>query len=123
MYIGQAAQLSGTTVKSIRHYEAIGLLPEAPRQGRYRLYDAQSVEQLMFIKCAQQLGFKLKELQQVFATHQGQAFPWDRAQAALAQKRRELQQQIDELQQLQGRLEVFETRLQQAREECPLDSL
>ncbi|RBL65615.1 MerR family transcriptional regulator, partial [Pseudomonas sp. MWU13-2625] len=38
MYIGQAAQLSGTTVKSIRHYEAIGLLPEAPRQGRYRLY-------------------------------------------------------------------------------------
>lgn len=49
MYIGQAAQLSGTTVKSIRHYEAIGLLPEAPRQGRYRLYDAQSVEQLIFI--------------------------------------------------------------------------
>jgi len=56
MYIGKAAQLSGTTVKTIRHYEAIGLLPAARRQGRYRLYDEQSVELLMFIKCAQQLG-------------------------------------------------------------------
>ncbi|MGC5703452.1 MerR family DNA-binding protein [Pseudomonas sp. NFXW11] len=123
MYIGQAAQLSGTTIKSIRHYEAIGLLPTPPRAGRYRLYDAQSVEQLMFIKCAQQLGFKLRELQQVFATQQGQAFPWERAQAALAQKRRELQQQIDDLQQLQARLDLFETSLEQAREECPLGNL
>lgn len=27
MYIGKAAQLAGTTIKAIRHYEAIGLLP------------------------------------------------------------------------------------------------
>ncbi|WP_409302096.1 MerR family transcriptional regulator [Pseudomonas sp. KCJK8993] len=123
MYIGQAARLSGTTIKSIRHYEAIGLLPEAPRQGRYRLYDAQSVEQLVFIKCAQQLGFKLKELQQVFAAHQGRAFPWDQAHAALARKKRELRRQIDELQQLHARLDAFEDSLQQARDECPLGSL
>lgn len=32
MYIGKAAQLSGTTVKSIRHYEEIGLLP--PRNAK-----------------------------------------------------------------------------------------
>ena len=39
MYIGQAAQRSGTTIKSIRHYESIGLLPTPRRQGNYRLYD------------------------------------------------------------------------------------
>ncbi len=34
MYIGKAAQLSGTTVKAIRHYEAIGLLaPPGARAG------------------------------------------------------------------------------------------
>ena len=63
MYIGKAAQLSGTTIKAIRHYEDIGLLPQPQREGRYRVYSAQSVELLTFIKCAQQLGFKLKELQ------------------------------------------------------------
>ena len=54
MYIGKAAQLSGTTVKSIRHYEDIGLLPAPQRRGAYRVYSEQSVELLMFIKCAQQ---------------------------------------------------------------------
>lgn len=34
MYIGKAAQLSGTTVKSIRHYEEIGLLPPPPRNAK-----------------------------------------------------------------------------------------
>ena len=34
MYIGQAAQRSGTTIKSIRHYESIGLLPAAQRLGQ-----------------------------------------------------------------------------------------
>ena len=33
MYIGKAAQLAGTTIKAIRHYEAIGLLPPPQRQG------------------------------------------------------------------------------------------
>lgn len=37
MYIGKAAKLSGTTIKSIRHYEDIGLLPPAQRQGKYRI--------------------------------------------------------------------------------------
>ena len=58
MYIGKAAQLSGTTIKAIRHYEAIGLLPLPQREGQYRVYSEQSVELLMFIKCAQQLGLK-----------------------------------------------------------------
>ncbi|WP_141695452.1 MerR family transcriptional regulator, partial [Paenibacillus polymyxa] len=58
MYIGKAAQLSGTTAKTIRHYEDIGLLPPPVREGKYRVYNQQCVELLTFIKCAQQLGFK-----------------------------------------------------------------
>ena len=83
MYIGQAAQRSRTTIKSIRHYESIGLLPEARRLGKYRVYDQQSVDLLIFIKCAQQLGFRLKELQAIFAGHQGQAMPWELARQAI----------------------------------------
>ena len=90
MYIGQAARLSGSTVKSIRHYEAIGLLPPAQRQGKYRTYSQQHVELLMFIKCAQQLGFRLKEMQAMFEQHRGEAFPWALARVAIADKKREL---------------------------------
>ena len=120
---GQAATASGVSAKMIRHYEAIGLLPEAPRQGRYRLYDAQSVEQLMFIKCAQQLGFKLKELQVILNNYRGDEFPWDMAQRAIAEKKAELVTQIGDLQQLHDGLEAFESNLNDARQECQFERI
>ncbi|KTC63731.1 MerR family transcriptional regulator, partial [Pseudomonas fluorescens ABAC62] len=86
MYIGKAARLSGTTVKTIRHYEDIGLLPPPLREGKYRVYTLQSVELLMFIKCAQQLGFRLKEIQTILQDHRGRELPWDVASQAIAQK-------------------------------------
>jgi DNA-binding transcriptional MerR regulator len=123
MYIGKAAQLSGTTVKSIRHYEAIGLLPQAPRQGKYRIYTQQSVELLMLIKCAQQLGFKLKEMQTMFEQHRGEALPWDVAQTAIADKKRELMDKIGALQQLHAGLVAFEASLETTQNQCRLGSL
>ncbi len=123
MYIGKAAQLSGTTIKSIRHYEAIGLLPQAPRQGKYRIYTQQNVELLMFIKCAQQLGFKLKEMQTMFEQHRGEALPWDLARAAIADKKRELMDKIGALQQQHAGLVAFEASLETAQDQCRLGSL
>lgn len=123
MYIGEAARLSGSTVKSIRHYEAIGLLPPAQRQGKYRIYTQQSVELLMFIKCAQQLGFKLKEMQVLFERHRGEALPWAFARIAIADKKRELMDSIGALQQRYCALETFEASLRNAEDQCRLDSL
>lgn len=118
MYIGKAAQLSGTTIKAIRHYEAIGLLPAPQRQGQYRVYSERSVELLMFIKCAQQLGFKLKELQDILRGHQGDALPWDRADQAIAGRKHELATQIAALQTMQTGLLEFEAQLKDAQGRC-----
>jgi DNA-binding transcriptional MerR regulator len=42
MNIGRAAKESGVSVKMIRHYEAIGVLPKAARtDGNYRVYGAE----------------------------------------------------------------------------------
>jgi DNA-binding transcriptional MerR regulator len=123
MYIGQAAQRSGTTIKSIRHYESIGLLPTPRRQGNYRLYDQQSVELLIFIKCAKDMGFRLKELQVIFADHHGEAMPWARAQQAIEAKKREISNTLAELTRQFAQLEVFESSLEQARAEGPLEKL
>jgi MerR family copper efflux transcriptional regulator len=118
MYIGKAAQLSGTTIKAIRHYEAIGLLPAPQREGRYRVYSSQSVELLTLIKCAQQLGFKLKELQGILHGHQGDRLPWERADQAIASKKQELAGQIAGLQRMQAGLVAFESQLKSAHDHC-----
>ena len=123
MYIGQAAQRSGTTIKSIRHYESIGLLPTPRRQGIYRLYDQQSVELLIFIKCAKDMGFRLKELQAIFCEHHGEAMPWALAQQAIEAKKSEINRTMAELTRQYAQLEGFEVELERARVECPLKKL
>ncbi|MES2818105.1 MAG: MerR family transcriptional regulator [Pseudomonadota bacterium] len=120
MYIGKAAKLSGTTIKSIRHYEQIGLIPLPQREGKYRIYSQESVDILGFIKCAQQLGFKLKELQEILCGYTGQEFPWDLAHQAIEKKKTELLTQIEGMQQLHAGLVAFEKNLQHAQEECHL---
>ncbi len=122
MFIGKAAQLSGTTIKAIRHYEAIGLLPTPQREGRYRVYSAQSVERLMVIKCAQQLGFKLKELQAILQGHQGDALPWERASQAIARKQEELARQMAALQQMQTGLAEFDAMLKHSNDNCTINT-
>ncbi|NVZ21030.1 MerR family transcriptional regulator [Pseudomonas costantinii] len=118
MYIGKAAQLSGTTIKAIRHYEAIGLLPAPQRQGQYRVYSEQNVELLMFIKCAQQLGFKLKELQEILQDRQGDVLPWGRASLAIADKKQELALKIAVMQEMHQGLLTFEAQLKEAHGKC-----
>lgn len=123
MYIGQAAQRSGTTIKSICHYESIGLLPTPRRQGNYRFYDQQSVELLIFIKCAKDMGFRLKELQAIFCEHHGEAMPWALAQQAIEAKKSEINRTMAELTRQYAQLEGFEVELERARVECPLEKL
>lgn len=118
MYIGKAAQLSGTTIKAIRHYEAIGLLPPPQREGRYCIYSTQSVELLTFIKCAQQLGFKLKELQVILGGHPGDGLPWELADMAITNKKQELVRQIEALQKMHRGLVEFEANLKDAQGQC-----
>ena len=68
MNIGAAAAGSGVTPKMIRHYEAIGLLPPAPRRDNaYRDYGQRDVHELRFIGRARRLGFSIAELGELLA--------------------------------------------------------
>lgn len=63
MNIGEASRASGVSVKMIRHYEAISLLPAALRaESGYRVYRTEDVHTLRFIANARDLGFPLAEI-------------------------------------------------------------
>jgi len=62
--IGQAARAAGVGVETIRFYERKGLIvqPPKPISGGFRQYGRDIVQQIRFIRQAQQLGFALKEI-------------------------------------------------------------
>ena len=64
--IGQLANEAGLSVETIRYYQRRRLFPEPKRlHGRPRRYGEREVIRLRFIKCAQRLGFTLKEVDEL----------------------------------------------------------
>jgi MerR family mercuric resistance operon transcriptional regulator len=60
---GKLAKSSGVHPETIRYYEQSGLIPVPARsESNYRLFDADSVERIHFIKRAQSVGFSLDEI-------------------------------------------------------------
>jgi Cu(I)-responsive transcriptional regulator len=63
MNIGQAANAASVSAKMIRHYELIGLLPQANRsEAGYRLYGQHDVSVLRFIRQSRSLGFSIAQI-------------------------------------------------------------
>ncbi|HEV2086572.1 MAG TPA: MerR family transcriptional regulator [Gemmatimonadales bacterium] len=71
MRIGKAAAAAGVNVQTLRYYERRGLLPE-PERGNsgYRAYDPDTVRLVRFIKRAQELGFTLREIEDLIELRQ-----------------------------------------------------
>lgn len=71
MNIGQAAKRSGISSKMIRYYEQIGLLPNVQRSASgYRVYSAQDVEILNFLRHARDLGFSSEQMKELLGLWQ-----------------------------------------------------
>jgi MerR family transcriptional regulator, thiopeptide resistance regulator len=61
--VGQVAELSGVTVRTLHHYDSIGLLvPSQRSEAGYRLYDASDLERLQQILFYRELGFSLEDI-------------------------------------------------------------
>ena len=74
--IGDVARLVGTTPRTIRYYEEIGLLPEAPARasGKHRIYTAAEVERLREVmRLRDLLGVSLDELKTLLTAEEARA--------------------------------------------------
>ncbi|GAA4933486.1 DNA-binding transcriptional MerR regulator [Nonomuraea thailandensis] len=63
MHIGQVATRTELSLRTIRHYDEVGLVrPSARSQGGFRLYTEADVARLMVIRRMKPLGFTLEEM-------------------------------------------------------------
>ncbi|GAA2945066.1 MerR family transcriptional regulator [Streptomyces enissocaesilis] len=63
MQIGEVAERTRLSLRTIRHYEEVGLVtPSARSKGGFRLYTGADVERLMVIRRMKPLDFSLEEM-------------------------------------------------------------
>ncbi len=97
--IGQLASYAGVTVRAVRHYHQIGLLPEPQRDASgYRIYDAAAVVRLIRIRTLAEAGVPLARVRELL-----DADP-DTFAAATTEIDRQLRAQIRALQQHRRRI-------------------
>ena len=105
MRIGDLASRAGTTTKTIRYYESIGVLPEPPRTpGGYREYDDDAVERLRFVREAQSSGLTLSEIQSILELKDAGATSCQHTTALLHRRLADLDSQIAALQKARAEL-------------------
>lgn len=68
MQIGEVAERTGLSLRTIRYYEEVGLVtPSARSQGGFRLYAESDVARLTLAKQMKPLGFQLDEMRELLA--------------------------------------------------------
>lgn len=103
--IGQVAQKSGVSIDTIRFYEKQGLLKRPPRtEGGFRLFGANDIETLKFVRKAQELGFSLSEIRELLILRSDLVPACSHVKELLDQKLTAVEQKIAELQSLERSL-------------------
>lgn len=103
--IGDLAGQSLVSAKTIRFYEAAGVLPPPARgPNGYRLYAGDALEMLRFIKQAQGLGLTLAEIKEIVAIRQGGRPPCAHVYQLLKEKAAELDRKLSDLVLLRRRI-------------------
>lgn len=111
MKIGELAQLTGVTAKTIRYYEDIGLLPEPDRDPNdYRNYTDQAAHRLKFIRDAQATGLTLTEIGSILELREEGHGTCDHVAELLERHLDDLDRHIEELEQARRQLAELSTR-------------
>ena len=118
--IGRLAESAGVNVETVRYYQRINLIdePKKPTQG-FRKYPDNVVNQIQFIKRAQQLGFSLQEIADLLDLGDGHCRD---VRIRAEQKRDKIKKQIQDLQIMQDTLTnlIRSCHAGKSKPKCPL---
>ena len=95
---GALAKLAGVSADTIRHYERIGVLPQASRtDSGYRVYPASAVARVLVVQRALRIGFTLAELAEVLKARDARGAPCQRVYQRAQEKLRGIEADIVDL--------------------------
>jgi DNA-binding transcriptional MerR regulator len=96
----------GLSAATVRYYERLGLLPKPERTAAgYRQYQQDAIERLRFIKSAQRVGLRLREIGDLLAICDQGLCPCGHSEALLRARMAEIDAQVAELQAVRGELD------------------
>jgi Cu(I)-responsive transcriptional regulator len=121
MKIGEAANRSGLPARTIRYYEAIGLIAAGRRGNDYRDYGDREVHELRFVARARALGFGIEQCRHLLALYRDRDRASGDVRDAAQQHIKEIRAKIAELRAMERTL----TQLVRAchgdeRPDCPI---
>jgi DNA-binding transcriptional MerR regulator len=123
--IGELARMFEVTPRTIRFYEQEGLL--APmREGQKRIYRTQDRVRLKLTLRGKRLGFSLAEIREVVmmydAMPDGNARQLQRLLEILAQRREELERQLEDIHLMRMEIDNVDQRAREALRQLDQDS-
>ncbi len=105
--ISKAAYRAGVGVETIRFYERKGLIeqPLKPQGTGFRVYPTETVHRIRFIRQAQELGFSLREVQDLLSLRADPESDSGEVRERAAAKLTEVNRKITELERIRAALE------------------
>lgn len=120
MLISQLAKAAGIHTETVRYYERQGLIkqPDTPIEG-YRRYSETILNQIQFIKRAQEMGFTLKEIKNLLKLDEASCHE---ARHIASQKRTLVRHKLAELRAMEMALNdlINQCDLHQDQIRCPI---
>ncbi|NRR30128.1 MerR family transcriptional regulator [Oxalobacteraceae bacterium] len=109
--VGELAQRTGLTVRTLHHYDSIGLLtPSARSDSGYRLYQRDDIARLHQIQALRRFGMSLADIGTTLAK------PDNSIAALVAQQLAALDQQIEQATRLRAQLEQLQRTIASGEE-------
>lgn len=107
--IGEAARQAEVGVETIRFYERRGLIeqPLKPQGSGFRVYSAEQVKRIKFIRQAQQIGFSLREIHELLSLRADPTADCSMVRGQAMAKLAEVKRKIEQLHHIGAALEAL----------------
>ncbi len=119
---GEVAARAGVNIQTLRYYERRGLLKEPPRRSSgFRRYPEEAVRIVRFIKHAQQLGFTLREIDELLQLREDRDRTCAQVRRAAEAKIADIDSKLKRLKAMRGALAILVQSCRNKRAaRCPL---
>ena len=119
--ISKASELSGVGIETIRYYEREGITQEPDRTaaGR-RVYDAQTVAQLRFVKRCRELGFSIADIKTLLKLSHSDNETCEEAGAIGVRNLELVRTKIADLKRMEAALAELVASCHKGSKECPM---